>query len=171
MGRWKQAEKRNMQDSSFSRQFVFTLQVIHVALAVGVVLFGAVTIFMFFVNSATSGVATRGSIKLLTQGNAIFTLSAFPTGFFLFSAVLGKGREQSKFAARVKVAYIVRTAVWEGSAFFGLVVLFLAGKSTLSSEPVYWINAIAPLLFLLFVGLTFPSQKRLARIIRSRGPA
>lgn len=61
-----------------------------------------------------------------------------------------------------KNAHIVSMAAREGAALFGLVVVLLASMNgTLAAKPLYWANLISMGLFLMHVGMNFPTEERI----------
>jgi hypothetical protein len=59
-------------------------------------------------------------------------------------------------------AALVRLALLEGAALFGLVVCFLvAGSGQLRTDPLLALNALSALYLLLVAGASFPTEDRL----------
>lgn len=61
-----------------------------------------------------------------------------------------------------RTAIIVRLAVLEGAAFFGLAVCAIGVMNgTVHGSPHYWINLLSAVLFLFYGVTTFPTRDRL----------
>ncbi len=67
---------------------------------------------------------------------------------------------------RFQRAYIVRLAMMEAVALFGLIVCFVAlSQGTLQHQPLYWLNAASSAIFVGFLAATFPSDTRVAETL------
>ncbi len=68
----------------------------------------------------------------------------------------------------IRVAVLIRTALFEGSAFLGLVVLMTAATNGfLSSVDWLWINALPFLVNLIIIVFTFPTRNRVLNIFEN----
>jgi hypothetical protein len=93
-------------------------------------------------------------------------------GTFVYRKMLGRAfsAEQRSLSAEavlsnIRLAGIVRLAVMEWAAFFGLVVLVVATQqSVLQRAPEYWVNVISTVIMFGFVLLTFPTRARLEEV-------
>lgn len=160
-----------MNEKILSPQFVRTLQISLLALAAGVVMFGVVTFAILLISKSADGSTMLASAGTLTVAHAIVAVALFPAGFLVFNVILTRNLEPGALQARIQAAYIMRAALWEGAAIFGLVILIVTGKPALAEMPVYWANLISPLICLTLMALTFPTRIRLEGLIRTRGPA
>ncbi len=69
----------------------------------------------------------------------------------------------------IRRALILRLALLDGAALFGLVVCFLGAiNGVLREQPVYWLNALSALIFLGFGVLSFPTRDRVEAIFETR---
>jgi hypothetical protein len=63
--------------------------------------------------------------------------------------------------SQLRTAIIVRLAIMEGAAFFGLVVCVIgATGGALAAEPKYWVNLASTCVLALFAITTFPAKER-----------
>jgi len=63
---------------------------------------------------------------------------------------------------KLRSAMILRLALFEGAAFFGITVCILAMiNGVLDAEPAYWLNLGSLAIFAAFGILTFPTKERL----------
>ncbi len=69
----------------------------------------------------------------------------------------------------IRTAWIIRLAMLEGAAMFGLTVCLLGVMNgTMAHAPEYALNAMTPLLFLFMIAATFPTHDRVVQIFRER---
>jgi hypothetical protein len=111
------------------------------------------------------------NILSFMHGGALLT-AAFG-GTFLFQRIfsaerLAEGPDHEPEALAVvtlgslRSAIILRLALFEGAAFFGITVCILAMMNgVLDAEPVYWLNLGSLLVFTAFAVQTFPTKERL----------
>jgi hypothetical protein len=154
------------------------LQIIHFALAAGVFVFLVVTMFL-----PGSPVLLRPGVDdvltILSMVHVIAFISAFAIGLFMYESQLRRDRLQSmgqglsEQAARDQVlgllrrVTIVRLALLEGAAFFGLAVVLIAKMTGVANEaPVYWLNALSAVIFIGFVMFTFPTRDKINDLLR-----
>jgi hypothetical protein len=154
------------------------LQIIHFALAGGVFVFLVVTMFL-----PGSPVVLRPGgediLTILSMVHVIGFFSAFAIGRFVYDSQLRHDRLQSMVqglpeqAARDQVlgllrrVTIVRLALLEGAAFFGLAVVLIAKMTGVVTEaPVYWLNALSSVIFIGFVMFTFPTRDKINDLLR-----
>jgi hypothetical protein len=73
--------------------------------------------------------------------------------------------DATEFLICVRTASIIRLAIMESAAFFGLVVCFIAVSDSIMREnPFYWINAISAVFLIGFILLTIPNPDRIGTI-------
>jgi hypothetical protein len=71
--------------------------------------------------------------------------------------------------ALLRTAMIVRMAMYEGIAMFGLVVCLLAViDGVVQAYPLYWLNALSSVALIGYIVLTFPTAERLKALFLSR---
>jgi hypothetical protein len=75
----------------------------------------------------------------------------------------------SRCLALMRTAMILRLAMLEGPALFGLVVCLLGAiNGFLHTHPLYWVNAASALYFIGYVVQTFPNRQRMEEIFQTR---
>lgn len=153
------------------------LQLIHAALAMGVLSFGGVVLFMYFVTPPGDG-ENASVVFQLSVVHGAMALACFPGSSILYSWFLKKDSGNSALSAArtplgilgvIRTASILRIAAMEGAAFFGLVVTFLAVTGgVVRSQPLYWLNMLSAVLMVGAIALSFPTPERLVRIFQEK---
>lgn len=158
-----------------------TTQIIHIATVAGPVLFLAVVIFLRSMPGALGGAGGGAEMGpdlglTLLPITGVIALAAIVAAvvvpnLMLKPQVLAKRLEAASSPVSTMVALhrtldIIRLAILEGAALFGLVVLLLSVMGGyLDDNPVFWVG-LAPLGILVLVGLvTFPSRTYLTSFI------
>jgi hypothetical protein len=183
-----QFEKITYEDirKVFTLQKLKELQIVYLALGFGVFIF---TIILFFIYTTISGmvVSTDDSqILIMTIIHLILLSSSFPLSKFLFINII-RGRWAAKLVSqdsglhkdgvhlepakafwdRIRTAHIIRLALYEGIALFGLVTCSLAVfNGVLQSYPIYWINMISSFIFIMILAYNFPSSEKMESFFR-----
>ncbi len=151
------------------------ITMIQLALAGGVVMFGAVIVFLAMTSDHAPDDAGPLNIICLVAG--LLFLSCAGVGQVLFGLMLTPDRlpaaeGPARAAAAVdklKVAIIVRLALLEGPALLGLVAALLAiNAGRLPAEPVYALTALPALAFVAFAAVTMPTRERLLNVLTRR---
>lgn len=173
------------------------LQILHVAFALGIFLF-AVLILALFSSGVLEGPRGPGGgkdasfLSILSLVHALLACASWALAFPLFRAGLARGGFRAPardpagdsvspgaagtpgetvavFVQRLRGASLLRLAILEGPALFGLVIcLVAASEGVLGDAPVYWLNSLSALLFLLFAGIAFPSRSRILALFRNQ---
>jgi hypothetical protein len=111
------------------------------------------------------------NILSLLHGAALLTAGS--VGSFFFQRMFSSDRLMaipdanpetlaSMAAGMLRSAMILRLALFEGAAFFGITVCILAMiNGVLDAEPAYWLNLASLAIFAAFGILTFPTKERL----------
>lgn len=156
-----------------------SIQIIQIALVLGVFMFLGVIVVLTRTPSAVETPPDPQFFKVLSGVNALLLLQGYPAAFFLFG-LLTKPEKLTPLpaepAAAVRKALgvlrsgvIVRAALLEGPALFGLVVIFLAhAQGALEPSPWIWANALTALLFLAASGVSFLTKRRLVDLVEDR---
>jgi len=145
------------------------MQVVQVALMAGVLFFGLV-VAVLAIRPQTVGAAPptpAATLSLLSLVHGAMALGAWAVAFLLHGALLRRavadeaaGTGADALAA-LRKAMLVRLALLEGPALFGLVVCLLAALGgALRATPIYWLNALSALAFLAIAVLSFPTRER-----------
>jgi len=151
------------------------MQVLIGAMPVGIVLFLLVVLFRTLIAPIdTPDAASDGStVTMLSLVHLILFGAAIVLAPILHRAQLRKvvdgGARGEELAVEavgaVRQAAIVRLAVLEAPALFGLIICLLASKhELLSVQPIYWLNALSSLIFILFAAMNFPTRERVEAI-------
>jgi hypothetical protein len=184
----KKESKMGTKDisNSYSSEFITdgyvkTLRIIFFAIATGPIIFWAIILFLFSNQPLVRGSTDLSLLNILSAIHAIMLITMIILVNYIFkngligsknpvlsmsgalSADQQKGSNpQEKFLGLFHSLSIMRLAILEGTAFFGMVVCFLAGKQgVLSTYPIYWLNAISTMLLASFVLKQFPSKEKI----------
>ena len=154
------------------------MQVVQAALMAGVLVFGLV-VMLLAIRPQTMGTPTPARMltlfSLVHGAMAVGTWSLAP---LLQTALLARARPESGAGvgtaalAAIRSAGLLRLALLEGTALFGLVVCLLAALGgALREQPLYWLNALSALAFLAYAALSFPTRERVETFFAERfGP-
>ena len=144
--------------------FLKSLQIFYFAFGVGALL---LLFFVLFQSvsahdiplAVNDAVASMLSIVDLAYGMAAYVLAPL-----LFRRLLARGLaapHPERMAVAVRNAYILRLTLFEGVAYFGLVILLISAMDgVLALFPQYWINILSTLVLLIFIPVTFPTRER-----------
>ncbi len=180
--------------SILTAQNIRIFQIIHGAIALGVAAFMGVVLFLYSTQTApTESGDLKDSydlIKILTLAHIMIAAAVYTVSRVVFNLLLGpsawkdgtvktfkdsQGRTVTdpaeKILAMIRSALIVRLAMLEAPALFGLVICLLAiTNGTIYHTSIIWLNAITALILIGFVIRTFPNKERLEEIFNSRVP-
>jgi hypothetical protein len=140
-----------------------TLRTISFAMANGVALLAAISVF-FYYKSSGAGAPTPQSLRFV---NTMTILSmAVSVGVIFVSEIAWKkmlaGATAADVNARTQTAFIMRAALREGAALAGTVTFFLACQDgVLRAYPAYWVDLVPAALFWSFLYLHWPSLANL----------
>ena len=156
-------------------------KIIHIATMAGPLVFLAVVIFLKSMPQALEGIGASAGLGpdmgfVLLQVTGVVSLACIVAAvvvpnFLLKPQILAKRLEAASSPVAHMVALhrtidIIRLAILEGAALFGLVVLLLAVMGGyLDDNPVFWFG-LGPLVVLVLVGLvTFPSRSYMSTFV------
>lgn len=160
------------------------MQIVQAALGMGVFTFGIVIAVLY---TTAAAIPTREDIEwiqmltlvhlLILSGGAAMANILFRSLFSerqLAAASERKVRDNrgqaltdpaAKALAHVRSAIILRLAVLEAPALFGLVICLLTITSGVAAvAPIYLLNGLSAAGFIVYVATTFPNRDRLAGI-------
>lgn len=176
------ALSRTSFEAALTPAHVTTAQVLQGAMMMGIVAFAAVVAYLY--TQAPPVEPTEAEIALVRLMTLVHLgLLGVNVGVSLFLArrvfspeAIGEGVgafDAQLLAARAvqqqRVALIVRMALLEGSALFGLVICLLATTNgVLGSAPEFWVNLLSPFLVIGFGVATFPTKERLVSWFEER---
>lgn len=168
-------------------QHVRMLRILYMAFGGGVLLFAAIVIGLFYTSVGNAEGERHGIVRLLSSVHLPMALglwlAAFMSGNFFYSPGNLKravnmsmstlsGRDPTpaqKCLFVIRMAIILRTALLEGVALFGIVICLLGANSgALRENPIYWLNLSSTGVLVLSLALTFPSHQRLIELFRYR---
>ena len=146
---------------------VRALKVMYVAQAVGATLFAGVVFLLalFAMRNGTVPSAHQSQVvHLLSMALIVFSCVEYTLAGFLFRKVL-KGQRPanaSALSARIRTAYVIRVALFQGMSFFGLAVCLLAGSfGVLHVSPLYVLTGLPYVILIMHIIRTYPSKGNL----------
>jgi hypothetical protein len=157
---------------------VKSYQVFYFANALGVLVFLFVVIFLFLQSSANPSRSIDPEparyVMMLTVLHLAVASAAYVAAAFIHRRILTRAFAPERVASSaeavlssLRLAGIVRLAIMEWVAFFGLVVLVVATQQwVLQYDPEYWANLVSTAVFFAFVLLTFPTRAKLKETSR-----
>lgn len=157
---------------------VKSYQVFYFGNAVGVLIFFFVVLFLFlqsFSNPSTPiGPEPERYVMMLTMLHVVVIVVAYLGATFVYRTMLQRAFSAGQRAvsaeamlSSIRLAGIVRLAIMEWAAFFGLVVLVVATQQwVLQNAPEYWVNLISTIIMFGFAYVTFPTRTRLEELSR-----
>ncbi len=167
----------------FSAEKLKPLRIITIALCLGIVFFFIVVMVLYSIKNENR------SPELEPEMLNILLIILFITSFTVYSIVFLLGDKiLSGIIKNAKISFaeivkpdsrsllgiitsftIVRLAMFEGSALFGLVILLLSViNNHLDSNPVYWLGSIPGLLMLFYAAIIFPTGERVAQLVQDK---
>lgn len=165
-------------------------RIIFLGLAAGVVMFAGIVGLVYATGVAHRGAADMlGEFKLFSIINLAAAAVLAVTGRIAFGGQFSSSRLQNvanteirdttgeirsssaaeKCVALIRTAWLVRLAIMEGAAFFGLMVTMDAVTSGIAFvEPLLMANMLSAVPLLLFVAVSFPTVERFTNVFESR---
>lgn len=159
-----------MESVIYTREELRPLQVICIALPVGVILFTLVALSIGSDGTPTTDLAALTTMRLVHAALTAFAL--FAQKLFFVRALTGKiksgqGDGPQPFLTRYRTAMIVRLALVEGAALFGLVILVIASTGgVLRNDSTLYLHLIPVLLLIGIAQVSFPTQQKLVELER-----
>lgn len=148
------------------------MQTISAALPAGVLLFLLVVVMVSLRQPAPAPGATPDldTARLLSLVHAALALGAYSLTPVLYRMRFAQGAEDAEGAlATIRGALILRLAMLEAPALFGVIVCLLSAKTgALAAQPLFWLNGITALIFLVFAATGFPTRDRVEAIHEAR---
>jgi len=162
--------------------------IVQLTLAIGVLFFLVAVIFISQ-NVPGDQPVSPDLIEILNTIHALLFITAVYAGHWLFNRrfssenleraygknfVDKRGRPlastpSEKLVLLIRTAYIIRAALLEGAAFFGLMTLVVCAQSgLLNTQPFLWLNAGSALYEITFILLTLPTAERQESLFEER---
>lgn len=168
-------------------EYIRILQVIHGALAMGPVVF-LVAVISTYSNALKQPAPDEvESVMWMSAVHVLFASIVYPLAQYLFdvrfrkekreqfleqaNAMLSPGLHSGaeKYLSMLRTAMIIRLALIEGVAFFGLTICVVAATDGLLREqPVYWLNSLSSLVMIGFVLVNFPTREHIELFCQER---
>ena len=173
---------RAVFESVLTPEYLQVTRILHSALVGGPTLFAAGLLVFFFSASRPPAPALQAvqTMDRLSVAHVGFTIVAYLVAPLLFRRVMsgtrldpgGDSTTPDELAAQalllLRSAFIVRLAVLEGAALFGIAVCVLGVTGgVLYADSLHWLNLGSTLLLILFGILTFPTRDGLLDILNS----
>ncbi len=166
------------------------LRIIFSGLAAGV-LFFAFLVFLIYRQrvSADYDPASIQFLNILSIVNIIMTVAAIVIGKLLADRQFSEGNlaraiekdyknkagvslnlsPAQRCLAIIRAAFILRIAMMEGAAYFGLAIALVVITSGMEAvEPAYLLNAATALPVLRYILINFPSAEKLEEVFKTR---
>ena len=178
--------------SALTSQNIRVIQIIHGAIALGVIMFMGVVAFLYSNQPAPAGPRDLKDaydlIKVLTLAHIMIAAGVYTVARVVFNLLLGTSALQGgaskvmkngqgrvitdngeKLLALIRSALIVRLAMFEAPALFGLVICLIGiTNGTIYETASIWLNAVTALILVGFVIVTFPNKERLEELFNNR---
>lgn len=168
--------RQSLNDSA-----VRTLQIVHAAIGMGATLFLAVVLFLYYrgLPSGPETAQTAPDLMTMTLIHGVMLAVCVWLSGFLYSRAFaekqvrayagngGSGEGTPRLGPGdilmiIKNARIIKLAVLEGPAFFGLAICFMGVTGgAIYREPYYWINLASYGILALTVYRDFPTKDKL----------
>jgi hypothetical protein len=177
-------------ESALTASAMKTLQTVQAAFMMGVLVFTAVIFITYGMHDDSADITdTTEIMNTLSIVHCAIAMGAYAAARFVYEARFKPGqlmrglqlepRDASgnitastpaqKCIAIIRSALILRFALLQTAAFFGLVTC-VAGVTSgvMASHPEYWANLISGAVLVTFGLATFPNRERVVRIFEER---
>jgi hypothetical protein len=172
-----------------------SVQIIQAAIGLGIVMFGGVILFLYLNSRGQERIAhsaTAIPFRYLTWAHISLAVVVYGTANVLYRMIIRRCRtlggveelsstdsyrtdtnvaeeclKAEKCVGAMRAAIIVRLGMYEGVAFFGLVICMLGmTEGIFETTPIYLVNLFSPAILILTVAATFPTRGRLEGLFR-----
>ncbi len=120
---------------------------------------------------------------------SVFAITAAAAGIFLYNIQFSSKKLESvlssesvnqastsvtlspyeKLIIHIRNAMIIRAALFEAAAFFGLVIILLAAQQgVLYTLEFIWLATVPYVILIIMVAMTFPTKERMIQIFREK---
>ncbi len=145
--------------------------IIQITLATGVLAF--LLAVMFISQLPTERASNGGIIEIMNVIHAIFFIVAIFVAQQIFNRLLRSDelsvRTGEQVVQLIRTSYIIRAAVIEGAAFFGLATLLVAAQAgLLNTRPILWLNVSSAVYQILFILLNLPTAEKQEALFEER---
>lgn len=161
---------RSEFEQSLTQQKLLPVQIIYGSLTMSILLF-ALVVFVLLSGTPAQDPAGTDIIMLLSVVHGLMMLTVYSVAPLIFKKQLVGATSSpspsgpkvlSAITGKIITAYIIRLAMYEGVAIFGLVVCLLTvqwGHYPFHAEFLY--NGLSSFFFLVMAITTFPTRDRL----------
>lgn len=167
-----------------------TSRIIHSAMAAGLLMFGLIVLYIYTqTEAADPDTELISTLNLLSLVNAVVAIGSWIAGKVLFERQFSSYNLKDALArpmttqegriiemsagqrciSMIRTAFIIRLALFEGSAFLGLAVSLLAVLGGAAAvDPQYLFNMITAAVAIAFIGVTFPSKEHFEGVFQEQ---
>jgi hypothetical protein len=165
------------------------IQIIQLGMGLGIVVFGALVLLLYYSIPAPRANDITDSLfllQILTYTHILFAIVSYAVTQVVFKKMLSRNRLSKlsyetrnktiqagitpldKCFFKIQGAIIVRLAMFEGVAFFGLVICLLGAiQGVLQLHTGYWVNAFSTVVALGLILKTYPTRERIEEICKN----
>jgi hypothetical protein len=172
-------------EKSLPAGYLKTLQIISLAIGAGIVMFLFVVVILYSTTTQPQLQPSEETESILSLAHAVIFISTFFLSRFIYGMIIsGKmnqlqnlnqySRQKSSendfnmLLQKIRTAEIVRLALLEAPAMFGLVVILICVTSgVIFYEPVYWLNFLSGVVLWGMIYINFPTKDKLFETMRS----
>ena len=156
---------------------VRVMQMINLAMGMCTFAFLVVVVVLHFqsLGGAEDGDTEVSLLKMLSLADLVFALMCFTSSKLVYDLVFKVNRHSKQASTAegcfgiIRTAGIIRLALMEGAAFFGLVVCLLGAIfGQLKEFPIYWLNVLPCLAMIAFIVVSFPSKAGLESVFQDK---
>lgn len=174
-------------EAAWTDEVIRPLQVLHLSMMLGLVMYMGVTGFLAVTESRqlpedpAEATAQTELATMLSVVNVVLALSTFAVAMVLPRVMLQKqlsgpdrfGREVG-FVEAIRSMVILRDALLEGPGLYAVTVIFLSTTTgALQANPLLWANVVPALVALGVMAVVFPTRDWLRQVyelqVRFRG--
>lgn len=163
-------------ERALTQEYLLKSQIIHLALLMGALTFLTAAIFFYAQNEPNVGV-DQSLLDTLSLVHVIYAFGTYSAAPFIFKRQLAGSAKDANpeenpalmFLIRVRTAQIIRLALFEGTAFLGLIVLMQGAiNGILHVHPVYWWKVASTAILAGLIILTFPTKAKIMQLFNDR---
>lgn len=162
------------------------LQILTFAFMGGIAFFLGTVVLLYFTSTGPKGAHGEEAgvlyLQVLSIANAATFISCFAAGSFLFKLKLARIKkaiseesqatpmQQPGLSQKFREAFILRLALLEGPGLFGGVICLTGiGVGEIHHHPIYWLNLLAPVVAMAWMGVVLPTKEKLPRLFSDEG--
>lgn len=155
--------------NAIGEKLLMQFRILMLSFVVGVAAFTGVLYYIFSMNYIPPELSAGTDFRVLTAITAgisavFIPLSMFVPGRFLSSTSSVSGESLTTVIAfsRIRTSCILRAALLELPAFYGLCVITIAVmRGYMHTHPIYWINIVPTLIMMLSLLFQIPTREKI----------